>query len=478
MEKKNLENKVIELIDVPYDDGTILFMTQEDYDRLYTIQDLQNTLGSIGNFLFQHRGLVFSAISFASGFLSFKSSTFASTRDYVQTHVDTEILNQPFDPEKSFQHFLERTGNVQKGFKPRPFGKTHRLGSAFEYQSFSPKPVQKNFFTLANFLSYANTLRNEGILAQTSPILWQAHNAYQGGKLLLSLRGGFTALLSPTFLLSFIFSILGLIDLIRKTKKTMDTILWTMKTHPHALPETVTAPFGITRKRTWREYFKTYIDFRTPKPYILLVSGGIIFFTYRNGSGILTFLKEKQPMTVIFEGIFGIAHKQFDDYKEIAKKTDEVNENFIEKFINKALNELDISNLKFNKINQKLSNVIEKNAQCPNSLAISELTHSFCASKANEYGTQNFLLELEKNQLQKVHYTMVNLIKDVASKLHSHASKALTIPGQTQYLESIVKEANKKIEEFAHNVPNTKIPEAFYFDILEPLFLIYQRGGN
>ena len=73
--------------------------------------------------------LVFSAISFASGFFSLKSSTFASTRDYVQTHVDTEIVNQSFDREKSFQDFIERTGNnfgrsdsrpsPQKSWNPR-----------------------------------------------------------------------------------------------------------------------------------------------------------------------------------------------------------------------------------------------------------------------------------------------------------------------------------------------------------------------
>jgi len=131
------------------------------------------------------------------------------------------------------------------------------------------------------------------------------------------------------------FSILGVIDLIRKTKRTIDGvkdllsdreeedsysktkkrlpnfwvllettknpivlsivgifILWTMKNNPNILPETVTAPFGIIKKRTWKEYWRSYVDFKTPKPYILLFSGGIIFLGYRNGATIISFSKK------------------------------------------------------------------------------------------------------------------------------------------------------------------------------------------
>jgi len=80
-------------------------------------------------------------------------------------------------------------------------------------------------------------------------------------------------------------------------------------------------------------------------------------------------------------------------------------------------------------------------------LSISHLNNTYCAGKANEYGTLSYYLEKEKKLLQKVHQNLLTQIKDVAGKLYTHDSKALTIPGQTltlpQFLDSIVKEANK-----------------------------------
>jgi hypothetical protein len=339
----DLKKGYIDLIKVKYEDG-YRYMTQEEYDRLYTMKDLKNTVSSFGSFLFENRGLVIGAFSFLYGFVGFNSSVNATTKETLpidHSFNTSEKIENTFDPEISYQHFLERTGNL-KVPKTRPFGKSYRIGSAFDKDIPLKNNFPKNLLTLASFLNYGK--KNEIFLPR--PVITNVENVLRGGKIIFSYRGGFTPLLSSGFLFPFIFSILGMIDLIRKTKKTIDGvkdilkdqedeednpkkrkrlpnfwfllettknpivlgiagifILWVMKNHPNTLPETVTAPFGITRKRTWKEYFRTYLDFRTPKPYIILASGGILLIIYRNGSGILTFLKEKQPMTVIFEDI-------------------------------------------------------------------------------------------------------------------------------------------------------------------------------
>jgi len=366
-----------------------------------------------------------------------------------------------------------------------------------------------------NYLEYAQNVKENGVIHSTLPVLTNVHTVFHGSKVLLSLRGGSSLLFSPSFIFSLIFSILGFIDLIRKTKKTIDGvkdilsdreeeesnsktkkrlpnfwmllettknpivlsivgmfILWTMKNNPNILPETVTAPFGIQRKRTWKEYFRGYTDFRTPKPYILLFSGGIIFIGYRNGKSILTFFKEKQPMTVMFEGIFAIVHKQFDAYKELGvglfksqseiyQKTAESNE----QYLTRTVKDLEESKVKFNKITEQFTTLVEKNAECNTQLSISHLNNTYCAGKANQYGTLSYYLEKEKRLLQKVHQHLLTQIREVTSKLYAHDSKALTIPGQSQtlpqFLEAIVKEAKKKLEEINDNLQNTKIPETF-----------------
>jgi len=168
-----------ELKEFWFEDG-YRFMTQEDYDRLYTLNDLKNTLLGCGSFLWQNRGMVFSTVSFFSGFVSFSKNVNAS----VRTPIDTEaiVIDQPFDANQSYQEFLERTGNLKIG-KTKSFGKSHRIGSALENQPFSQlnQPLTKNFLTLANFVSYA---KNEGVqgVRPTLPVLNNVQNVFQGKK--------------------------------------------------------------------------------------------------------------------------------------------------------------------------------------------------------------------------------------------------------------------------------------------------------
>jgi len=72
-------------------------------------------------------------------------------------------------------------------------------------------------------------------------------------------------------------------------------------------------------------------------------------------------------MTVMFEGIFGIVHKQFDAYKELGvglfksqaeifQKTAESNE----QFLTRTVKDLEESKQKFNKISEQFANLVEK----------------------------------------------------------------------------------------------------------------------
>ena len=288
--------KIIDLIEVKYEDGS-RYMTQEEYDRLYTMNDLKNTISYVGSFLFQNKTLVFTACSFLSGLISFHDTVHATTK-VPNNLTETTVLNQPFDPNKSFQEFMTRTGNLKPNKEFRGFGKSHRLGSAEDNQFFVKQPFQRNLLTLATFVTSVKNLREKGIFLRPA-ILNNVQNVFQGGKslYLLSLRGGGSSLVfSTSFLFSFFISILGILNFLRKTKKTIEEvkeILSKKEMNPNLLPETVTAPFEIPRKRTWGQYFKTYADFHTPKPYIIIFSGFLLVLAYTKGGAIWAIIREK-----------------------------------------------------------------------------------------------------------------------------------------------------------------------------------------
>ena len=127
-----------ETFEIKYDDG-YRYMTAEEYSRLYTLNDLKNTLISCGYFFWEHRTLAFTGFSFLSGFVSFRQIAHASTK-VPSNFTETTVLNQTFDQEKSFQEFMKRTGNVKTN-QFKGFGKSHRLGSAFENQSFLKQQI-------------------------------------------------------------------------------------------------------------------------------------------------------------------------------------------------------------------------------------------------------------------------------------------------------------------------------------------------
>ena len=289
---ENNELPIIDLIEVKYDDG-YRYMTQEEYNRLYKLDDLKNTIVALGSFLFQNRTLAFTAFSFLSGFVSFHQTVQASTK-VPGNFTETTVLNQNFDPDTSFQQFMTRTGNVKTN-QFKGFGKSYRLGSAEDNQSFVKQPMQKNFFTLATFVQYANSLKQEGIVFRPA-ILNNVQNVFHSSRLILDLRGGSSLVVSSSFLLSFFVSILGILDFLRKTKKTMEKvkeIISEKEMNPNLLPETVTPPFEIPQKRTWRQYFRTYLDFHTPKPYILLFSGCLLILAYTKGGTVWAIIREK-----------------------------------------------------------------------------------------------------------------------------------------------------------------------------------------
>lgn len=521
-----------EILEVYYEDGT-RFFTKEEYENLYTLQDLKNSICSFGFFVFENRGIILKTISLSTALFSFHQPVQACQKNTIQRQTQTFVLEQEFDPNQSFQHFLQRTGNLKK--------KQNKL-----------KNVGKSsldLLTLAHFL--ASTTNSKGLTnrifpvpvpgripSQIPPVFFIKNNL--GGNVVniarkviptgkLFVRGGST----DSFLfLPILVGFVSIFDVLKTGKNAYDRIknlkdilgekeedletgksqgrakgkrekkegvnLWTLvegsknpvlifiagiavyifvKKNPDVLPASVTGPLGISRKRTWKEYFHTFVDFRTPKPYIILVSGGVIFFSYRNSSNILSFLKEKQPMSVLFEGIFGIANKQFDAYKEVVnnlyksssevfKKTSDTNEMFFEK----TLKDLEESRNQHIKIAEKVLSLTEKNAQCTNALSISELSNNYCAAKANEYGSQKFRLQLEKDAYSKIQNELLIKIREVSNKLISSSSdsKALTIPGNNgnklnlqEYLQLLAEKATKHIEEISANIENQKIPDMY-----------------
>ena len=528
-----------EILAVYYEDGT-RYMRKDEYDNLYTLRDLKNSICSFGFFVFENRGIILNTISLSTALFSFHQPVEACQKNTIQRQTQTFVLEQEFDPNQSFEHFLQRTGNLKKKQKKRK-----NVGKSKEV-----------LLTLAHFL--ASTKNSEGLTngifpvpvpvrripSEIPPVFFSRNNL--GGNVVsivkkviptgkLFVRGGST----DSFLFfPILVGFLSIFDVLKTGKNAYDGIknlkdilgekdddlgtgksqgrtrrqrknqpkegekegldFWTLvegsknpvvfviagicvyffvKKNPDVLPASVTGPLGISRKRTWKEYFHTYIDFRTPKPYIILVSGGVIFFSYRNSSSILSFLKEKQPMSVLFEGIFGIANKQFDAYKEVVnnlyksssevfKKTSDTNEKFFEK----TLKDLEESRIQQIKIAEKILSLTEKNAECHNALSISELANNYCVVKANEYGSQMFRLQLEKDAYAKNNNQLLIKIREVSNKLFSSSpdSKALTIPGTNgnklnlqEYLELLAATATKHIEEASATIENQKIPNMF-----------------
>lgn len=541
-----------EIIEVYYEDGT-RFFTKEEYENLYTLGDLKNSLCSFGFFVFENRGIILHTISLSSAFFSFHQPVQACQKNRIQSQ--TFVLEQEFDPNQSFQLFLQRTGNLKK--------KQNKLKSQQSQKNGGKSSF--NLLTLAHFLASATNSKgvtNEifpvpvpvrRIPSEIPPVFFPRNNL--GGNVIniarnviptvniarkiiptgkLFLRGGFYSNDSILFV-PILVGFLSIFDVLKTGKNAYDGIknlkdilgekdeqdfgtgksqgrsrskrkqekgegldFWTLvegsknpvvfviagiavylfvKKNPDVLPASVTGPLGISRKRTWKEYFHTYIDFRTPKPYIILVCGGVVFFSYRNSSSILSFLKEKQPMSVLFEGIFGIANKQFDAYKEVVnnlyksssevfKKTSDTNEKFFEK----TLKDLEESRIQHIKIAEKVVSLTEKNAECHNALSISELANNYCAAKANEYGSQKFRLQLEKDAYSKIHNELLIKIREVSNKLISSSadSKALTIPGNNgnklilqEYLQLLAEKATKHMEEVSATLENQKIPTMY-----------------
>jgi hypothetical protein len=361
------------IIEVYYEDGT-RFLTEEEYDKLYTLNDLKNTLISIGFFIFENQGFLLKTVSLSSTFFSFQQSAEACQMNKIQNQSKTFVSEERFDPDESFQNFLHRTGNIKK-----KQNKLKKVGKS-----------SLDLLTLAQFLaSNTNPGRGtngnftipvpvRGVRNQIPPVLFIKNNlggtavsivknVIPTGKLFL--RGGASegGLIPPVLFLPILGGFINILDILKNGKNAYDGLknlkdifgddndkdsgkaprrtkklgekdgfdLWGIaensknpililivgiavyifvRKNPDILPETVTGPLGISKKRTWKDFLKSLVDFRTPKPYIILGSGCIIFFSYRNGSTIISFLKEKQPMTVLFDGIFTIANKQFDAY--------------------------------------------------------------------------------------------------------------------------------------------------------------------
>jgi hypothetical protein len=523
-----------QIIEVYYEDGT-RFLTKEEYDKLYTFDDLKNTICSIGFFLFENRNLVLKTVSISSALFSFHQPVEACQMNGIQNQSKTFVLEQGFDPDESFQSFLHRTGNGKK--------KQKKLKNV--------KKSSLDLLTLAHFLSSTTnpgvlwngnfTVPVHRVINKIPPVLFLKNNlggnvvnivkkVIPTGKLLV--RGGALENTDGFLLFPILVGFLNIFDVLKNGKTAYDGLknlkdifgdedqkdlgtgkprtrkqkdgknkegfdLWTLaensknpvlilivgigvyifvKKNPDVLPESITNPLGISRKRTWKDFFKSCVDFRTPKPYIILASGGIVFFSYRNGSTVISFLKQKQPMTVLFDGIFSIANKQFDAYKEVMtnlfqnsseafKKTSETNE----MFFTRTLKDLEDSKVQQAKIAEKIILLSEKNAECGNALSLSEMQNSYCAVKANEYGSQKFRLQLENDALSKVYHDFYQKVREVSHKLISHSSssdsKALVIPGSKvnlqEYLELLTTQASKQYDEFSQNIQNQKTPNMY-----------------
>lgn len=176
-------------------------------------------------------------------------------------------------------------------------------------------------------------------------------------------------------------------------------------------------------------------------------------------------------MTVLFDGIFSIANKQFDAYKEVMnniyqnssevfKKTSVTNDMFFQK----AVKDLEDSKNRLDILAERISLLTDQKAECKNALSLSDTHHDYCALKANEYGTKQFRLQLENDALTKVYNEFYHKVRDVSQKLISYSSdsKALVIPGSKQnlheYLEMLANHANKQLEDYSQNIVNQKTP--------------------
>ena len=283
-----------ETFEIKYDDG-YRYMTAEEYSRLYTLNDLKNTLISCGYFFWEHRTLAFTGFSFLSGFVSFRQIAHASTK-VPSNFTETTVLNQTFDQEKSFQEFMKRTGNVKTN-QFKGFGKSHRLGSAFENQSFLKQPRQKNFFTLATFVKYANGIKEKGIVFRPA-ILNNVQNVVHDSGYILALRGGGGARLVFSITLHYLLVSILLfrltIEIFRTIKKVVEEVISDIK-------------YILKNRKQLLEDLRNYTNFKTYKPYVLILFLGLLYLAFRNSSSLLT----------VGKSIFGMIDKQLDVYIEI-----------------------------------------------------------------------------------------------------------------------------------------------------------------
>lgn len=215
-----------EIIEVYFEDG-IRFLTKEELENLYTINDLKNTICSIGFFIFENRGILLKTVSISSAFFSFQNSAEACQMNRIQNQSKTFVLEERFDPNESFQNFLHRTGNSKKKQnKLKTYGKS-----------------SLDLLTLAHFLA-SNTnpkvLSNgnfiipvRGIINQIPPVLF-IKNGLGGsavsivkkviprGKLFL--RGGANDgfLIPPVVFLPILGGFLNVFDVLKTGKTAYD----------------------------------------------------------------------------------------------------------------------------------------------------------------------------------------------------------------------------------------------------------------
>lgn len=129
-----------------------------------------------------------------------------------------------------------------------------------------------------------------------------------------------------------------------------------------------------------------------------------------------------------------------------------------------SVKDLEDARIRLDDLTGKITLLTEQNAQCNNALALSETHHNYCAIRANEYGSKQFRLQLEKDALSKVYNDFFTKVREVSYKLISYSSdsKALVIPGSKvslpEHLEMLANQANKQLEEFSQNIENQKTP--------------------